>query len=69
MYVNGVMIGLIIIHTDVDNPQGPDYGDMKVNRGGSWTTPAVNCRNTYRHTDSPNEASQDLGFRLALSIK
>lgn len=56
-------------YTDVDNPQGPDYGDMKVNRGGSWTTPAVNCRNTYRHTDSPNEASQDLGFRLALSIK
>lgn len=51
---------------DADNPQGPTSGSMKINRGGSWTTPAVNCRNTYRHTDFPNEAAQDLGFRLAL---
>lgn len=54
---------------DTDNPQGPDYGSMRVNRGGSWTTPAVNCRNSYRHTDYPYEAAQDLGFRLALSAK
>lgn len=49
------------------NPQGGESGTIKVNRGGSWTTPAVNCRNTYRHSDSPNEAAQDLGFRLVLS--
>lgn len=49
------------------NPQGPSAGNMKVNRGGSWTTPAINCRNSYRHTDFPSDASQDLGFRLALS--
>lgn len=55
--------------SDVDNPQGPDYGDTKINRGGSWTTPAVNCRNSYRHTNFPNEASQDLGFRLVLAIE
>lgn len=54
---------------DASNPNGPDYGNMKVNRGGSWTTPAVNCRNSYRHTDFPYEASQDLGFRLAISTK
>lgn len=54
---------------DANNPQGPIYGNMKVNRGGSWTTPAVNCRNTYRHTDFPYEASQDLGFRLAISAE
>lgn len=53
--------------SEATNPQGPDSGSMKINRGGSWTTPAVNCRNTYRHTDFPNEASYDLGFRLALS--
>ncbi len=52
--------------SDIMDPQGPNYGDMKVNRGGSWTTPAVNCRNSYRHTDFPNESSQDLGFRLVL---
>ncbi|MDR2809864.1 MAG: SUMF1/EgtB/PvdO family nonheme iron enzyme [Tannerellaceae bacterium] len=52
---------------DAENPQGPDSGSTKVNRGGSWTTPAVNCRNTYRHADYPTEASQDLGFRLVVS--
>lgn len=51
----------------VTNPKGPTTGTMKVNRGGSWTTPAINCRNSYRHTDFPSETSQDLGFRLALS--
>ena len=51
---------------ETSDPQGPDYGDMKVNRGGSWTTPAANCRNSYRQADYPSEASQDLGFRLAL---
>lgn len=50
-----------------DNPMGPSTGESKINRGGSWTTPAVNCRNTYRHTDGVNESSQDLGFRLALT--
>lgn len=56
-------------YNDVNNPKGPNTGSMKVNRGGSWTTPAVNCRNTYRHTDYPLEISQDLGFRLALSLE
>lgn len=55
--------------SEANNPNGPDYGSMKVNRGGSWTTPAVNCRNSYRHTDFPHESSQDLGFRLALSAQ
>lgn len=55
--------------SDANNPTGPDNGNMKVNRGGSWTTPAVNCRNSYRHTDFPHEGSQDLGFRLAISVK
>lgn len=49
-----------------ENPQVPYSGNMKINRGGSWTTPYVNCRNSYRHTDYPNEAAQDLGFRIVL---
>ena len=49
-----------------NNPQGPVEGYVKVNRGGSWTTSSVNCRNTYRHSNYPYESSQDLGFRLAL---
>lgn len=50
-----------------ENPQGPYEGNLKVNRGGSWTTPAVNCRNTYRHTNYVYESFHDLGFRLVLS--
>ena len=50
------------------NPRGPEEGVVKINRGGSWTSPANTCRNTYRHTDKPNEGSLDLGFRLALSL-
>ena len=55
--------------SDVQDPQGTNQGNMKVNRGGSWATPAANCRNTYRHTDYPNESALDLGFRLAISIE
>lgn len=51
---------------DVSNPHGPVAGSGKVNRGGSWTTPAVNCRNTYRQTNYKYESAQDLGFRLVL---
>lgn len=51
-----------------DSPQGPWFGTLKTNRGGSWTTPAVNCRNTYRFSDEPTTSSKDLGFRLALTV-
>jgi len=54
-------------NTTADNPQGPKKGIMKITRGGSWTSPATNCRNTFRHTNRPNEAVQDLGFRLVLA--
>lgn len=51
---------------DITDPHGPENGSGKVNRGGSWTTPAVNCRNTYRQTNYKYESAQDLGFRLVL---
>ena len=51
---------------DENDPQGPDNGNLKVNRGGSWSTPAINCRNTCRSSNYPHESSQDLGFRLAI---
>ena len=49
------------------DPQGPSSGSVKVNRGGSWASPAVNCRNSYRFTDYPSESANDLGFRLVLT--
>lgn len=54
--------------TNENSPQGPSEGHVKVNRGGSYSTPAVNCRNTYRHSNYPYESAHDLGFRLALSL-
>lgn len=50
----------------VENPYGAYSGSQKVNRGGSWTTPAINCRNSYRHTNYAYESFHDLGFRLVL---
>lgn len=52
----------------VEDPTGPSEGELKINRGGSWATPAVNCRNTYRHVDSPSSTASDLGFRLVLPV-
>lgn len=53
--------------SSVTNPLGPSTGKLKVNRGGSWTSPAKDCRNTYRYSNYPHESMQDLGFRIALS--
>ena len=53
--------------SSVTNPSGPSTGKLKVNRGGSWTSPAKDCRNTYRYSNYPHESMQDLGFRLVLS--
>lgn len=53
--------------TETENPQGEPNGSTKINRGGSWTTPAKGCRNSYRHTNTIDESAQDLGFRLALT--
>lgn len=52
--------------TDLDNPIGPTMGIKKVNRGGAWNTPAINCRNSYRGANLPDEVFSDLGFRLVL---
>lgn len=51
-----------------NNPVGGTGSVMKINRGGSWATPADFCRNTYRHTNDSDEIAPDLGFRLALSL-
>lgn len=51
---------------ELDNPVGPLDGVKKVNRGGAWTTPSENCRNSYRNANFPTEAFHDLGFRLVM---
>jgi formylglycine-generating enzyme required for sulfatase activity len=45
------------------NPTGPDTGEHKVIRGGSWALPAVHARPTDRDYRLPGDWSDDLGFR------
>ena len=49
------------------NPQGPKSGSGHVYRGGGWCGSARCCRLSCRCEYSPDDASRDLGFRLALS--
>ncbi|MDY0197139.1 MAG: SUMF1/EgtB/PvdO family nonheme iron enzyme [Tenuifilaceae bacterium] len=52
------------------NPQGPTSGSGRVQRGGSWRMSAGVSRITYRSyldTD-PSNRSNDVGFRLVLSV-
>ena len=46
-----------------------DYGggSNRVNRGGSWLSPAANCRTALRIMSQPTSRTGDDGFRLALS--
>lgn len=48
------------------NPQGPTTGTEKICRGGSFMSVAKECRISIREKDSPDEKSEDVGFRLVL---
>ncbi len=47
-----------------ENPQGPETGTQKVNRGGSWYSQNDRCQVTNRSKDAPNTHLFNLGFRL-----
>ena len=46
------------------NPQGPSTGSWRVVRGGSWEPYAGLVRSALRNYHSPDEAFDDVGFRL-----
>ena len=50
------------------NPLGPDNGEDKVFRGGSWKYSDTYCRITYRPHTNPNGRYNNLGLRLVLEI-
>ena len=50
----------------MSDPRGPDAGETRVTRGGSWNSSADECRISFRnHSLPPASASSDLGFRTA----
>ena len=51
----------------ITDPQGPQSGWRRVNRGGSWSDDARYCRSAYRLWFRPDDKRSILGFRVALS--
>ena len=53
---------------DVEDPRGPDSGNMRIVRGGSWVNDDVAMlRIAYRHKVPPDTYSYTIGFRIACS--
>jgi len=49
----------------VTDPQGPNVGDFRMLRGGSWSNGATLARAACRRSESQDTAGQTYGFRLA----
>jgi serine/threonine protein kinase len=49
------------------DPQGPDFGDLRAMRGGSWATGGSHCRAAYRHYGTPNDPYLYTGFRVVFA--
>ncbi len=50
--------------TDRVNPTGPETGDLRVFRGGSFLSMAYFCRSAYRGRYQPDSFSNSIGFRV-----
>ena len=50
------------------DPQGPETGETRVRRGGSWHTWAFYARAAFRNWNTPNTRYTLLGFRLLREI-
>jgi formylglycine-generating enzyme required for sulfatase activity/tRNA A-37 threonylcarbamoyl transferase component Bud32 len=48
------------------DPRGPEQGEKRVLRGGSWSNPAANCRSANRSKSAPDLRHPTIGFRVVL---
>ena len=48
------------------DPVGPEEGDRRVTRGGSWRLFEPYCRSAARKAERPSTQTPDLGFRIVL---
>ena len=51
------------------DPPGPEHGDTRVLRGGSWFGYGRNCRSACRYMHPPHNASERFGFRVAMTVR
>ena len=54
--------------SNVESPRGPDTGDLRSIRGGSWKTGQNLCRSAFRDGNDPNSHRDDYGFRVVCVI-
>jgi formylglycine-generating enzyme required for sulfatase activity len=52
----------------VDDPKGPDDGQVYVRRGGSWHTWSLYARSSYRNWNSPQTRYTLVGIRLIADV-
>ncbi|MCL4832083.1 MAG: SUMF1/EgtB/PvdO family nonheme iron enzyme [Caldilineaceae bacterium] len=50
-----------------DNPRGPETGERRVLRGGSYENDWVEARSTHRNSTRPGDGHGDVGFRCVIS--
>jgi len=56
-------------HDPVVDPSGPEEGELRAIRGGSWYMDASNCRSATRRGVKPETQENSLGFRVVQDIK
>ena len=54
---------------DVLDPPGPEKGERRVLRGGSWLNYPPNCRSAFRYASEPANRNMNFGFRLCFFMK
>jgi len=53
-------------YSPTNDPQGPNEGEAKVRRGGSWHTWPLYCRSSFRNVNTPESRYILAGMRLVL---
>ena len=53
----------------IENPVGNGLSEMRVVRGGSWSSPPIWARTAVRELKKPNTASDLIGFRVVLEAE
>ena len=62
-WVNDWYDGEYYANSPVENPTGPEDGNFKVLRGGSWPDLSINLRGAYRIIVVPGSRNSAFGFR------